>query len=215
MRQAGGKQFADVVIGVPGGAGVAQGHTAADRVEEAVAAALPNADVVVHVEPIADSTLRERVHTAAIAVPRVREVHNISLVQVDGRTQVSLHVKLPGDLPLEFAHAIAEELEQAVLEAAPEVSSVQTHIEPLEEETAGREVPEDEEAVVRVVREVTGSGPRSLRFLHTDAGLVAYLTLGMSGTRPLSDAHGVASEIEERIRRVRPDIADVIVHTEP
>ena len=215
MRQAGGKQFADVVIGVPSGAGVAQGHTAADRVEEAVATALPNADVVVHVEPIADSSLRERVHSAAIAVPRVREVHNISLVQIDGRTEVSLHVKLPGDLPLEFAHAIAEELEQAVRKAAPEVTGVQTHIEPLEEETAGREVPEDEESVARVVREVAGSEPRSLRFLHTDAGLVAYLTLGMSGTSRLDDAHALASEIEERIRRVRPDIADVIVHTEP
>ncbi|HEX5448435.1 MAG TPA: cation diffusion facilitator family transporter [Gaiellaceae bacterium] len=215
MRQAGGKQFADVVIGVPGGAGVAQGHTAADRVEEAVAEALPNADVVVHVEPITDSSLRERVHTAAIAVPRVREVHNISLVQIDGRTEVSLHVKLPGDLPLEFAHAIAEELEQAVHAAAPEISGVQTHIEPLEEETAAREVPADEEVFARVVREVTGSEPRSLRFLHTDAGLVAYLTLGMSGTSRLDDAHAQASEIEERIRRARPDIADVIVHTEP
>src|ERR1044071_2496796 len=52
MRQAGGRQFADVVIGVPPSAGVGQGHAAADAVEAAVGRALPNADVVVHVEPI-------------------------------------------------------------------------------------------------------------------------------------------------------------------
>ncbi|HEU5372947.1 MAG TPA: cation diffusion facilitator family transporter, partial [Gaiellaceae bacterium] len=51
MRQAGGRQFADVVIGVSPGAAVGQGHAAADAVEEAVERALPNADVVVHVEP--------------------------------------------------------------------------------------------------------------------------------------------------------------------
>ncbi|HEY2327227.1 MAG TPA: cation diffusion facilitator family transporter [Gaiellaceae bacterium] len=215
MRQAGGKQFADVVIGVPAEAGVAQGHTAADRVEAAVAAALPNADVVVHVEPIVDESLRERVHAAAIAVPRVREVHNIALVEVDGRTELSLHVKLPGDLPLEYAHAIAEELEEAVKQAAPEVSGVQTHIEPLEEGMSGSVAAADEEVVARIVLDVTGSEPRSIRVLRTDAGLVAYLTLGLGATSRLEDAHAVASAIEERIRSVRPDIADVVVHTEP
>ena len=36
MRQAAGRQFADVVIGVPPGAAVGQGHAAADAVEDAV-----------------------------------------------------------------------------------------------------------------------------------------------------------------------------------
>src|SRR5262249_17900290 len=104
MRQAGGRQFADVVIGVPPGAAVGQGHAAADAVEAAVGRALPNADVVVHVEPIDVGDLRERAHAAAIAVPAVREVHNIALVDVDGRKELSLHIKLPGALPLDEAH---------------------------------------------------------------------------------------------------------------
>jgi divalent metal cation (Fe/Co/Zn/Cd) transporter len=124
-------------------------------------------------------------------------------------------VKLPGDLTLEYAHSIAEELEEAVRRAVPEINGVQTHLEPLEEEISGHEVDADEEVVSRVVRDVTGSDPRALRFVRTDAGLVAYLTLGLSATSRLDDAHARASEIEERIRRERPDIADVVVHTEP
>src|SRR5205814_9189863 len=66
MRQAGGRQFADVVIGVPPGAEVGQGHAAADAVEAAVQDALPESDVVVHVEPQEDETaLRERTLAAA------------------------------------------------------------------------------------------------------------------------------------------------------
>lgn len=215
MRQAGGRQFADVVIAVPAGAGVGQGHAAADAVEAAVEGALPNADVVVHVEPVADASLRERVHTAAVSVPRVREVHNITLVDVDGRTELSLHVKLPGELPLEEAHDIAEQLERAVCEAVPEIAGVQTHLEPLTETTAASEVDAGAEAVRRLVRELTGSEPRELRFLRTDAGVVAFLTLGLEGTSRLDEAHARASEIEEKLRSARPDIADVIVHTEP
>jgi cation diffusion facilitator family transporter len=216
MRQAGGRQFADVVIGVPPGAAVGQGHAAADAVEAAVEGALPNADVVVHVEPLEDATLRERVHAAAVAVPRVREVHNILLVDVHGLTELSLHVKLPGDLSLDEAHDVAESLETAIRKAIPEIAGVQTHLEPLTEETAAAEVAADGAAVVlRVVREETGREPRELRFLRTDSGLVAFLTLGLEGASRLDDAHARASEIEERIRRERPDIADVIVHTEP
>jgi cation diffusion facilitator family transporter len=216
MRQAGGRQFADVVIGVPPGAAVGQGHAAADAVEAAVEGALPNADVVVHVEPQEDTGLRERAHAAAIAVPQIREVHNLAVVEVGGRKELSLHVKLPGELSLTAAHEVAEELEAAITAAVPEIEGVQTHIEPLTEPREAREVVGNEEAVVRrVVREATGGEPRELRFLRTDDGLVAFLTLGLDGTSTLDDAHARASQIEEAIRRERPDIADVIVHTEP
>jgi divalent metal cation (Fe/Co/Zn/Cd) transporter len=146
----------------------------------------------------------------------VREVHNIALVDVEGRTELSLHVKLPGDLSLDEAHGIAEQLETAICAAVPEIEGVQTHLEPLAETSTGREVTADaEEAVRSVVREATGVEPRELRFLRTDGGLVAFLTLGLDGTSRLDDAHRQASQIEERIRHVRPDVADVIVHTEP
>jgi cation diffusion facilitator family transporter len=217
MRQAGGRQFADVTIAVSPGAAVGQGHAAADAVEAAVARALPNVDIVVHVEPLGEEgDLRERAHAAAVGVRTVRVVHNLALVQVDGRTELSLHLKLPGDLPLEEAHAIAEEVEAAICSAVPEIAGVQTHLEPLTETTEALEVKAGDAAVVRrIVREVTGAEPRSLRFLRTDGGLVAFLTLSLDGSSRLDQAHSRASEIEERIRRERPEIADVVVHTEP
>ena len=218
MRQAAGRHFADVVIGVSADAGVAQGHEAADAVEAAVHSALPESDVVVHVEPRGDEAeIRERALAAAMRARRVREVHNVSVLDVGGRLQISLHLKLPGDLPLEEAHEIATEVERAILEGVPEASSVQTHLEPLTEPGAGTaaEATADAETVGRIVRDVTGDEPRELRFVRTDVGLVAFLTLGLDPASRLAAAHARASEIEERIRRERPEIADVIVHTEP
>jgi cation diffusion facilitator family transporter len=215
MRQAAGRHFADVVIGVSPDAAVGQGHAAADAVEHAVQTALPEADVVVHVEPReSEAAVRERAHAAALAVPQVREVHNVSVLSVNGGVEVSLHLKLPGELPLEEAHAIAEEVERAIRVAVPEVSGVQTHLEPLAEAAGAAEVVGDEAAVRAIVRDVAGAEPYEIRFLDTDEGLVAYLTLRL-GSGPLSDAHARASEIEEGIRLRLPEIADVIVHTEP
>jgi cation diffusion facilitator family transporter len=219
MRQAGGRQFADVVIGVPPGAAVGQGHAAADRVEDALNDVLPEIDVVVHVEPKDDeAAIRERALAAALGVPGVREVHNVSVLDVGGRTEVSLHLKLPGELTLEEAHELASQVESAIEAAIPGVDSVQTHLEPLAEAGEGRRIDDDSaerDVVLRIVREVTGQEPRELRFVHTDEGLLAYLTLGLDASSPLAEAHARASEVEERIRGARPDIADVIVHTEP
>jgi cation diffusion facilitator family transporter len=214
LRQAAGRTFADAVISVPPGAAVGQGHAAADRVEDELERVLPGIDVVVHVEPRREEAeLRERAHAAALSVPRVREIHNLSLVSLDGHNELSLHLKLPGDLRLDEAHEIAEQVEQEIVRAVPEIGSVQTHLEPLAEPDAGEEVEaaELEAAVVRAA----GGPPRELRLLRTEKGVVAFVTLGLDPGSTLAAAHERASEVEERLRRARPDVADVIVHTEP
>ena len=215
LRRAGGEHFADVVIGVAPGAAIGQGHAAADRVEQALHEALPGIDVVVHVEPgDGAGALRERVLAAALTVSHVRELHNLKVLDVDGSIEVALHLKLPGELPLDQAHDIAEQVEAAIRAEVPEVVGVQTHLEPLRETAAGRKIDLDTAAIEAAVREETGAKPRELRFVRTDDGIVVFLTLGLGGLS-LADAHGRATAIEERVRAAVPAIADVVVHTEP
>ncbi|MGH3116431.1 MAG: cation-efflux pump [Gaiellales bacterium] len=216
LRKSAGRHFADVVIGVPPGAAVGQGHAAADRVERAVQEALPETDVVVHVEPRAEEALRERVHAAALGVPSVREVHNLRVVTVDDGIEVGLHIKLPGDLSLADAHAVASDVESAISAELPEVVTVQTHLEPLREAATGqRSALPDEAALLAIVRGVTGEAPREVRLVRTDEGLLVFVTLRVAPDRSLAEAHALASEVEERIRERLPEIADVVVHTEP
>src|SRR5262249_56837541 len=168
------------------GAAVARGPAAADDVEDGVRRALPEADVVVHVEPQggSEAALRERVQAAALEVPRVREIHNVNVIEVDGRREISLHLKLPGSLSLDEAHGVAERVEETILQALPEVATVRTHLEPLTEVAEGHRpapaaVESEAASILRIVHEQTGGPPRDLRFLETDSGLVAFLTLGL------------------------------------
>jgi cation diffusion facilitator family transporter len=216
VRESGGAHFVDVDIGIAPGAAVGQGHAAADRVEDALRERLPDLDVVVHVEPgAADAEIRERVLAAALVVPQVREIHNLTVLEVDGRVEVSLHLKLPGTLALEDAHEIAEQVERAVATAVPEIEDVRTHLEPLTETALAHEIAVDAAAVERIVHDETGAFPRELRFVRTDEGIVAFLTLALSGGESLAEAHARASVVEERVRAAVLGVADVVVHTEP
>jgi divalent metal cation (Fe/Co/Zn/Cd) transporter len=220
LRESAGRFFADVVASVPPGRAVVEGHRAADRIEAAVERALPGSDVVVHVEPRRSGLdLRDRVLAIALAEPLVREAHDITIFEQQGSSSVSLHLKLPADLDLRTAHQVAERVERAIL-ARPDVADVQTHLEPLERTLSAR--PPDEDANVRakrdierLVRERTGADPQKVRLLSTEAGRVVFLTLRVDAGETLADAHLLAGELEEELRQQVPDIADVVVHTEP
>lgn len=220
LRETAGRYFADVVITVAPTAAVGQGHAAADLVEEALQHEFPGADVVVHVEPRSDESLHERALAAAMSAPRVREVHNVTVLQIDGRTELSLHLKLPGLTSLIEAHRVADEAEQAILRRVPEISRVQSHIEPLEETISGvsaldADVAGEQATVLGVVQRVLGCVPRELRFVTTADGLVVLLTLPLSGAASLRLSHQQAKQIEDEVMRAHPTISEVIVHTEP
>ncbi len=221
LRESAGRYFADVVVAVPPGQAVVEGHETANLIEAAIERALPGSDVVVHVEPRRSGLdLRDRVLAIALAEPLVKETHDIAIFEQEGGSvSVALHLKFPADLDLEAAHAVAERVERAI-RARPGVADVQTHLEPLELPLLARAADDraDRHAVAeiqRMVRERTGTGPRSARLLSTKTGRVVFLTVEVGADASLVDAHQLASELEEQLRRQIPDIVDVVVHTEP
>jgi cation diffusion facilitator family transporter len=220
-RHAGGRHFVDLVVGVPMDTGVTQAHTVADRVEDLVERALGGADVVVHVEPTeVEGGIRERATAAAHAIPEVREVHNVRVMRLPDGYELSLHVKLPRELSLDEAHDAVERLEQQVRAQVPELRIVHTHIEPLARTDWASAPPSDATAAERAaiesaVKRFTGTDPVKVTFRDGEQGRVALVTVSLPGDQPLPSAHRHAGAIEEAVRERCPDLADVIVHTEP
>jgi divalent metal cation (Fe/Co/Zn/Cd) transporter len=191
-------------------------------VEAAVRDALPDTDVIVHLEPRREGlTLRDRALAVALAEPLVREAHDITIYEHGGRVSVSLHLKLAPDVSIADAHDVAEHVE-ATLRREPGVQDVHTHLEPLEQPVAAR--PDEDrlhpdqperERITALVRDRTGRPPRELRLLHAAGGLVVFVSVAVPAEMSLADAHELASRLEDDIRAGRPHMQDVVVHTEP
>jgi divalent metal cation (Fe/Co/Zn/Cd) transporter len=220
IRESGGRYFADAVVAVPPGQPAVAGEETAETIEAAVQRALPETDIVVHLEPRREGlTLRDHALAVALSEPLVRDVHDISIYNHDGRESVSLHLKLRPDVPLRLAHEVAERVE-ARLREEPDVEDVHTHLEPLEQPLAARDeaTPSDDAERRRITHLVirrTGEPPRELRLLHTNAGLVVFVSVGAGEHTGLADAHDLASVLEDDIREGQPHMTDVVVHTEP
>ena len=175
IREAGGRHFADVVVGVPADAGLAHGHAVASAIEAAIeerAARAATSSCTSSPTRISGRCASGRPRRRS-ACPTVREIHNVSALRVGEGTEFSLHLKVPAGMTLDAAHAIADDVEVAIREAVPSTARVLSHIEPLSEEASGLPVAdgrvhEEDQRVREVVRELTGSEPRELRFRDTD-----------------------------------------------
>jgi len=221
VRHAAGRNFVDLVVGVAPDAGIGQAHATADEIEDTVRRSLPNTDLLVHVEPLdAEGDLRERATAAAVRVADVREIHNVRVMQVGDGYEVSLHVKLPADRTLDQAHGTTSQVEGTIRDAVPELSRVYTHIEPLAAtdrttKPSADDVAAERAAILEAVRRHTGGDPLAVRFRDSERGRVAFVRVGMPGEQPLASAHRRAGLIEADVRDRRPELADVVVHTEP
>jgi divalent metal cation (Fe/Co/Zn/Cd) transporter len=231
IREAAGEHFADVVVTVEPDAAVAQGHAVADSVELTVEEAIKRTssatgavDVVVHVEPgEATGTLRERATAAAYTVVGIREVHNVRVLEVTGGRELSMHLKLPNDLPLERAHEVASEVASAVRDALPELARVHTHIEPLEEPEPGERFRVDghhQEMLREIERVVRNAGVEANAhevglYRSGGGGLDAVLHCDFSRSVEVEEVH-VRTEVIERALRSRfPELEQILVHAEP
>ncbi len=209
MRQAAGQQFADVVIGVPSGAAVGQGHAAADAVEEADA---PRAARQRRGRPRRAARRRDGAPRAgacrrAAGPARARDPQPDDRARRAAARRSRSTSSSPASCRSRRRTRWRARSSGRSWSRSRRWSAVQTHLEPLKEAGEGRSADDavaDRAVVERIVREATGAEQRELRFLRTDDGLLAYLTIGLDPHASLADAHVRASEIEERIRRELP-----------
>jgi len=217
VREAGGESFADVVIGVSRLEGLERSHQTMDEVEDAVRSQIGPAQVTVHVEPSTGAEApNERVAAAALRVPGVVETHNISVLeQGTGGRAITLHVRLPEDMPMRDAALTVEQLKREIRSEFG-VARVYAHVEPsaLSAQPArdiGAEQPQLVRAASEAVTRVAGQGAAEVVVYRQGERLLVVTSLRAEPGRSVREAHVLASRVEDAVRDALDSVDDVIV----
>jgi len=217
VREAGGESFADVVIGVSRLEGLERSHQTMDEVEDAVRSQIGPAQVTVHVEPSTGAEApNERVAAAALRVPGVVETHNISVLeQGTGGRAITLHVRLPEDMPMREAALTVEQLKREIRSEFG-VARVYAHVEPsaLSAQPArdiGAEQPQLVRAASEAVTRVAGQGAAEVVVYRQGERLLVVTSLRAEPGRSVREAHVLASRVEDAVRDALDSVDDVIV----
>jgi cation diffusion facilitator family transporter len=223
IRRSGPLTFVDLVVSAGRLMSLDESHDLAERIEAAVRGILPESDILVHFHPSSDG---ESLHEAVRAVarsrcPRIRDIHNIQIYkdETSGRYFLSMHVRLDPSLSLEEAHGMISTLERDIRREMDQIDTVVTHIETTESVDGGTKEEMSREMLQSLRRAFAGDeriGEIHEVFLHRRTqGTLVSCHVTARRKLALEEAHQVATSIEEEVKKLLPDAAEVVVHAEP
>jgi cation diffusion facilitator family transporter len=222
VRQAGGVAFVDLRVGVSRTLALDRVAALKARIEAAVRAAYPKAELSITTEPraLSGETVLERV--MVIARSRALAVHHVTVHSIGRKLSVSLDLEVDGALALGVAHDIASELEDAVRdEIGPDVE-VETHIEPLQpHDEPGLDASPERVAAVRdglteiAARFAAVGEVHDVRVRDSDGGEIVNFHCQVDPLLTVAAVHARVDDVERALRERFPSIKRVIGHAEP
>ena len=222
VRMVGPTHFIDAIVQVPRTYPIDRIDQIKRRAQDAVTAALGDADLTFTAVPVArdNESVRERI--MVIARNAGVAVHHVTVHDLGGKLTVSIDLEVDGEMTLDAAHDIAHELERNIRDEFCEDVEVDTHIEPLEPELPfGTDAAPDRVEIIRsaLSRFAADDGAihdiHSVRVRNTDAGEIVNFHCRAAPSMSVIKVHDNVDAIERALRRAFPTVKRVISHAEP
>lgn len=221
VRYVGGEPQTDVVVGISRRVPLETAHQLTEEVERVIRSLEPGADVLVHVEPVADETvIAQQIQAVTLRQADAAEIHNIYVTSHPEGHYVSLHAQFPGSMPLGDAHRISEELERKIIQEVPGVARVDTHLEPLGERSHGTDVTRQRAALVEwtialAMQQPEVAGCHEVLVSEVEGGLALVIHCDAAAGLSVRAVHEASTRIETATHIQWPEVRRVTLHFEP
>jgi cation diffusion facilitator family transporter len=221
IRQAGSKSFIDMVVDIKRTIPFEQAHQIMNVIEEMLKKMMPNVDIVIHAEPIEtdDETVIDKIRM--ILVHSGMSAHNIEVQKVKDRYFVDLHLECKEKQTLEEAHEIANQIEEAIKNKIENVERISIHIDEESDMIKETKIVNDrcEDMVQRIISIAKSHKGvvdcKDITVMEIDGKYKVTMNCLLDKSLTLSEAHEIATTIENQIYLDIKEVSKVIVHAEP
>jgi cation diffusion facilitator family transporter len=221
IRQAGSKSFIDMVVDIKRTIPFEQAHQIMNVIEERLKKMMPNVDIVIHAEPIEtdDETVIDKIRM--ILVHSGMSAHNIEVQKVKDRYFVDLHLECKEKQTLEEAHEIANQIEEAIKNKIENVERISIHIDEESDMIKETKIVNDrcEDMVQRIISIAKSHKGvvdcKDITVMEIDGKYKVTMNCLLDKSLTLSEAHEIATTIENKIYLDIKEVSKVIVHAEP
>lgn len=151
----------------------------------------------------------EKVRREILGTSGVYGCEGLRVRRVGEKTFIEATVKVPEDMSLEEAHALASKIEENI-KASLGAAETTIHVEPL------REKVKTETLVEKLASEVEGvKETHKISAVQMDGRLYITLHAKVDAKLSVQEAHEIAEKIEDKIDAKISDVENVTVHIEP
>jgi cation diffusion facilitator family transporter len=221
IRHAGSKFFVDSNITIERTTPFDHIPAILDAVRARIGALLPDADILIHSEPVAplEDNLFEKIKW--VARRSNLAVHDLLVHEVDGQLTLDLHLEVDEGFTLERAHDRVNFLEAQIFEEVPAIDVINTHIEGEDSHIQTDAMfPELRERMVKELQEAATQVPdvidcHDIAIREVEHKIYVSCHCLMDGSLPITLVHDRTVELEALFRKIFPAIYKVTIHTEP
>jgi len=221
VRRGGPDVFVEISVSFDRSLAFEKVHDITTQVEERVRKVLSRAQVVVHAEPVKgqDENLEAQVRLAASR--QGLAVHSVRVSEKDGKQNLDLHLEVDRKLTVGEAHAQADALETDLHAAHPGLTRITVHLEPARAEVAhATGAPISEERVMTALQAASREcelrcQPHDVEVGNVDGELAVTCHCWIAPSAPITAAHSLTQQLEQRLRLRLPQLGRVVIHVEP
>ena len=221
LRRSGPEMFADMTIAVGRAIAFERAHDIANEVETAIHTVLPNADVVIHVEPIVPGEEDITTVVRLLAARHGLGAHGIRIYEENRQRWLELHLEVSSALLLEEAHRQATDFERALRQAVPGVTRIVTHIEPMGDDAATiHAMPAGQLQVQKAIGEFIENEhlsvkPHDVRVQLVGDEMAVSFHCILDPATAITEAHDLTIRLEKHLRDSVAGLGRVVIHVEP
>lgn len=229
VRGVGSQTFVDLRVAVPRHLSFEESHAVSRQAQEAVHSISPNADVVVHTFPVAESEgVLERVQ--AIAAQGHFAIHNVTTHWTAKGMWIDLDMEVDPNITLVRAHALATDLESRLHAefgtnnsgVSGKVADINVHIEPRAEELvkASEMTPKQAARYIDQIEAIRrdlahAHSVQDVQLQQLEGKVYVSFHILLDADCPIAEVHSISEEMENRLRREFPQLGRVVIHAEP
>lgn len=225
LRGSGSKVFVDAVIQIGRTKSFSMTHELMDVAEKRIKDEIPNCDLVIHSEPIEteSETLNEKIRM--VVHDSGFKCHDIFSHRIDTNIFTELHVEIENTNDLIKAHDVISKLEESILEKIPIINKVKIHLdEPSEILFDTIDITESSNDLIDNIRKILDNEDKiedysDIKIMNSSGKIRISLNCIFKQKYTFEEVHDVVTILESKIylhiKEIYPNLANVIIHSEP
>ncbi|MHA2296248.1 MAG: cation diffusion facilitator family transporter [Candidatus Hodarchaeales archaeon] len=189
---------ADVTVFVSSLLSIAGSHQVSENVEKIIKEDFIQADVVVHVEPLARGGLESTVSAIAVNYPEIINIHSIYGYLTDGSFYLDAHIVFPETLSISKAHQVMSGFKTDLMQSIPGLKDVNLHFEESREDLHVITCSRDEDLKEDIINLLAKKGFSCETVMVKSSGELLWISVTclVNPNYTVKEAHELASKIE-------------------
>lgn len=220
VRQSGSKIFVDMYVHINRTVPFEQAHHVTDEVESKISEIVPNADILIHMEPYENENESIIDKIRMIVAEQGLTCHNIRAQKIAKGYVVDFHLECNNQMPFADAHEASARIERKLKQKIEEIKNVKVHIEDARDrEVNAEDITSKSKHLIERVKELALEeksilGCDDFIVIKVEGHKKLMMDCHVKDGLTLDEVHAMMTSFENRIQKDMPEITHIVIHPE-